>query len=182
MLIRDATEADLPAIIAIYNAAVPSRNSTADLEPITVESRREWFAKRDPQKRPLWVLTINQPNGNQPSSNQVEERVVAWIGLSSFYGGRPAYDATAEISIYIDPDHQGKGYGSVLVKQMLEQAPQLGVTTFLVIYFDHNEGSRRLFNRFGFQPVGHLPEIADLDGIKRGVVIAMRKMEQCSEI
>ncbi|MBF2050680.1 MAG: GNAT family N-acetyltransferase [Leptolyngbya sp. IPPAS B-1204] len=159
MQIRDAVEADLPAIVAIYNAAIPSRNSTADLFPITVESRRDWFFNHNPERRPLWVLTL-------------AEEIVAWIGLSSFYGGRPAYDATAEISIYIAPEHQGKGYGSLLVSQMLEAAPRLGVTTFLAIYFDHNQASRKLFHRFGFKPMGHLPAIAELDGIRRGVIIA----------
>lgn len=163
MQIRHAVEADLPAIVAIYNASIPSRNSTADLDPITVESRKEWFSKHNPQSRPLWVLTV-------------EDQVVAWIGLSSFYGGRPAYNATAEISIYIASEHQGKGYGSLLVKQVLEQATELGITTFLAMYFDHNEASRRLFERFGFQPAGHLPEIADLDGKKCGLIIAMRKI------
>lgn len=157
--IRDAVPRDLPTIVAIYNAAIPSRIATADLDPITVESRQEWFTKHNPNSRPLWVLEVNQ-------------QVVAWIGLSSFYGGRPAYNATAEISIYLDPQHQGKGYGSQMVSRMIEQAPRLGVTTFLAIYFDHNEASRKLFHRFHFQPVGHLPEIADLDGVKRGVIIA----------
>lgn len=163
MQIRDALPADLPAIVAIYNAAIPSRNSTADLEPITVESRQEWFAKHNPQTRPLWVL-------------EVDQQVVAWIGLSSFYGGRPAYNATAEISIYIAPEHQGKGYGSQLISRMIAHAPQIGVTTFLAIYFDHNEASRKLFERFGFQPVGHIPEIADLDGVKRGVILVALKV------
>jgi L-amino acid N-acyltransferase YncA len=165
MQIRDAVEADLSAIVAIYNAAIPSRNSTADLFPITVESRREWFSKHSPQRRPLWVLVV-------------EDEIVAWIGLSSFYGGRPAYDATAEISIYIAPAHQGKGYGSLLVRQMLEQAPRLGVTTFLAMYFDHNQASRNLFERFGFQPMGHLPQIAELDGVKRGLIIAGRSLTE----
>lgn len=158
MQIRDAVEADLAAIVAIYNAAIPGRNATADLTPITVESRRDWLLNRD-ARRPLWVLLV-------------AGEIAAWIGLSSFYGGRPAYNATAEISIYIAPQHQGKGYGSLLVAKMLEQAPSLGITTFLAMYFDHNEASRKLFTRFGFQPMGHLPEIALLDGTKRGLVIA----------
>lgn len=158
MQIRDAVEADLAAIVAIYNASIPGRNATADLTPITVESRRDWLLNRD-ARRPLWVLIV-------------EAEIAAWIGLSSFYGGRPAYDATAEISIYIAPQHQGKGYGSVLVAKMLEQAPSLGITTFLAMYFDHNKASRKLFTRFGFQPMGHLPEIAVLDGDRRGLVIA----------
>ncbi|MFM7427277.1 MAG: N-acetyltransferase family protein [Elainella sp.] len=164
MQIRDAVEADLPAIVAIYNAAIPGRNATADLEPITVESRQSWFASFNPQTRPLWVLETDQGE------------IAAWISLSSFYSGRPAYNATAEISIYIHPDYQGKGYGSRLVGQMLDRAEQLGVTTFLAMYFDHNEASRRLFTRFGFQPMGHLPEIALLDGVKRGLVIAAWKL------
>lgn len=159
MQIRDAAETDLAAIVAIYNASIPGRNATADLTPITVESRRDWFTHRDPQRRPIWVLCV-------------EDEVAAWIGLSSFYGGRPAYDATAEVSIYIAPQHQGRGYGSRLVKKMLEQAPALGITTFLAMYFDHNEASRRLFTRLGFQPMGHLPNIALLDGVQRGLVIA----------
>ena len=159
MQIRDAAETDLEAIVAIYNASIPGRNATADLSPITAESRRDWLINRDPQRRPIWVLCV-------------ETEVAAWIGLSSFYGGRPAYDATAEISIYIAPQHQGKGYGSILVAKMLEQAPTLGITTFLAMYFDHNEPSRRLFTRLGFKPMGHLPEIASLDGIQRGLVIA----------
>jgi len=168
MQIRDAVEADLAAIVAIYNASIPGRNATADLTPITVESRRDWFCNRDPKRRPIWVLCVN--NG-ETEEGEIEE-VAAWIGLSSFYSGRPAYDATAEISIYISPQHQGKGYGSILVKNMLEQAPSLGVTTFLAMYFDHNEGSRKLFTRFGFQPMGHLPNIALLDGVQRGLIIA----------
>jgi phosphinothricin acetyltransferase len=41
--IADAVRDDLPAIIDIYNATIPGRMVTADLEPITVESRLRWF-------------------------------------------------------------------------------------------------------------------------------------------
>lgn len=159
MNIRDATAADLPDIIRIYNATIPSRTATADTEPITVESRLDWFAKHQPQSRPLWVL-------------EIEGQIAAWIGLTSFYGGRPAYNATAEVSIYIDLPYQQQGYGSQLVQRMIDHCPKLGVTTLLTMYFDHNQASQRLFEKLGFQPMGHLTEIALLDGEKRGLVIA----------
>jgi len=77
MIIRHATESDLPAIVAIYNAAVPSRMATADLEPVSVESRLAWFKGRVPSQRPLWVIET--------------DRVIAgWLSFQSFYG-RPAY-------------------------------------------------------------------------------------------
>jgi phosphinothricin acetyltransferase len=163
--IRDAIEADLAAIVAIYNAAIPTRTATADLEPISIESRRGWFAQHSPDSRPLWVL-------------EVDRQIAAWIALNSFYAGRPAYNCTAEVSIYIAPEHQRQGYGSLLLRRLIEACPRLKVTTLLAFYFDHNLGSRRLFEQHGFQPQGHFPEIAILDGQKRGLVIAMLKVDR----
>lgn len=159
MIVRDATEADLPAIVAIYNAAIPGRAATADTEPVTVEQRREWFAGHDPSRRPLWVA-------------EIDGEVVAWIGLSSFYGGRPAYDATAEVSMYVAPAYQNRKLGRELMERMIAACPRLGVTTLLAMYFDHNEPSRRLCTSLGFEQCGHLKEIANLDGSIRGLVIA----------
>jgi L-amino acid N-acyltransferase YncA len=163
MNIRDAQESDLAAIVEIYNAAIPTRIATADLEPITVESRRAWFQQYNPDHRPLWVL-------------EVDHEIAAWISLSSFYAGRPAYNATAEISIYIAPQHQRQGYGRCLIKHLVEACPRLGVTTLLAMYFDHNIGSQRLFEGLGFQPQGHLTNIAVLDGQQRGLIIAVLKV------
>jgi L-amino acid N-acyltransferase YncA len=59
MIIRHATESDLPAIVAIYNAAVPSRMATADLEPVSVESRLAWFQGRVPSQ--LSLIHISEP-------------------------------------------------------------------------------------------------------------------------
>ena len=66
MFVRDATLDDLPAIVAIYNAAIPGRIATADTDPVTVESRKEWFDKHEPGRRPLWVA-------------EMDGEVVAWI-------------------------------------------------------------------------------------------------------
>jgi L-amino acid N-acyltransferase YncA len=159
MTLRDANEDDLPAIVAIYNAAIPGRTATADTQPVTVDERREWFARHDPKRRPLWVA-------------EVEGEVAAWIGLSSFYGGRPAYDATAEVSMYVAPAYQNRKLGRELMQRMIAACPRLGVTTLLAMYFDHNEPSCRLCAALGFEQVGHLERIANLDGTERGLVIA----------
>ena len=164
MTVRDATEADLPAIVAIYNAAIPGRTATADTHPVSVEERREWFAKHHPRRRPLWVA-------------EIDGEVAAWIGLSSFYGGRPAYDATAEVSLYIAPAYQNRKLGRELMQRMIAACPRLGVTTLLAMYFDHNEPSRRLCAALGFEPAGHLKRIANLDGVERGLVIAALRVE-----
>ena len=46
MKLRDARPDDFLAIIAIYNAAIPGRLATADLNPVLPESRRAWFGRR----------------------------------------------------------------------------------------------------------------------------------------
>ncbi|PLZ03725.1 N-acetyltransferase [Burkholderia sp. WAC0059] len=159
---RDATLDDLPAIVEIYNATVPSRQVTADLEPVSVESRLPWFRAHGPDTRPLWV---------------VEEagRVVAWLSFSDFYG-RPAYRHTAEVSIYLAEAARGKGLGRQLLAAALEAAPRLRIDTVLGFVFGHNEPSLRLFRRFGFEPWGTLPRVAVLDGVERDLVILGKRM------
>ncbi len=159
MLIRDATEADLPAIVDIYNQSIPAGWSTADTQPITVADRVEWFRKFDPAKRPIWVA-------------EVDGQVVATAYLSSFYGGRPAYDATAEVSMYIATAYHRRGIGRRFKQWVIEQCPRLGVTTLLSMHFDHNEATRRINESLGFQQLGHLTEIAVVQGQKRGLVIS----------
>ncbi|MBS6363622.1 GNAT family N-acetyltransferase [Burkholderia sp.] len=165
-LYRDATEADLPAIVAIYNSTIASRQVTADLAPVSVDSRRDWFAAHGPDSRPLWVV-------------EEDGRVIAWLSFSDFYG-RPAYRHTAEISIYLDEAARGKGLGTRLLEAALAQAPGLGIDTALGFIFGHNTPSLKLFARFGFEPWGNLPRVAVLDGVERDLVILGKRLDAAS--
>lgn len=157
MAIRHAITSDLPAIVAIYNAAVPSRMATADLEPVSVESRLAWFGGRSPTKRPLWVI-------------EQEGVIAGWLSFQSFYG-RPAYVSTAELSIYIAPAFHRCGLGKQLLAKAIHESPNLGLKTLLGFIFAHNQPSLKLFETFGFQKWGHLPQVANLDGVERDLVI-----------
>ncbi len=165
--IREAMEADLPAIVDIYNQSIPDGWSTADTKPVTVFERVDWFRKFDPAKRPIWVAEIG---GN----------VVAWASLSSFYGGRPAYDATAEVSLYIATAYHRKGIGRSLKQWVIDQCPRLGITTLLSMHFDHNEATRRINSCLGFEQVGHLKESAVVQGRPRGLVISALRIPAIS--
>jgi phosphinothricin acetyltransferase len=160
--LRDARPDDLERIVAIYNASIPGRLATADTAPISVESRREWFASHEPSRRPLWVL-------------EHEGQVVAWISLRSFYG-RPAYQATAEVSLYIAPEAQGRGLGTLLLRRMIERCPSLGVENLVGFVFAHNAPSMAMNRKLGFETWGHLPGIAELDGLKRDLLIVGLKI------
>ncbi|MBD2095062.1 N-acetyltransferase [Trichocoleus sp. FACHB-591] len=164
MPIRDAVEADLPAIVEIYNATIPSRRVTADTQPVTVESRLAWLRDRDYQSRPLWVM-------------EQEQTVVGWLSFQSFYG-RPAYQATAEVSVYVAAPYQRRGIGQVLLQQAIQHSPQLGLKNLLGFIFAHNQPSLQLFEKFGFQQWGYLPQVASLDGVERDLVILGRKISR----
>jgi len=163
MTIRDATLDDLPAIVEIYNQSIPGGKATADLQPITVEDRLTWFEQFDPTRRPIWV-------------SEEDGQISGCVYLTSFYAGRPAYDKTAEISTYIHNAHQGKGLGTLLKTKMIEACPRLGVENLLSLYFDHNEASKRVNEKLGFSPAGHLMEIAEVFGQKRGLIIAIKRV------
>jgi L-amino acid N-acyltransferase YncA len=164
MTIRDAMEADLSAIVQIYNAAIPGRKATADTERVSVEDRRGWFHEHDPERRPLWVA--------------VEDKtIVGWLSFQSFYG-RPAYKATAEISVYVSSSRQRDGIGRELLAQAIEHAPRLGLKTLLGFIFGHNEASLCLFEKFGFEHWGVLPSVAELDGVERDLIILGRRLSE----
>jgi L-amino acid N-acyltransferase YncA len=153
---------DLPAIVAIYNSTIPSRQVTADTEPISVESRHAWFAEHTPERRPLWVV-------------EQDGKVVGWLSYSNFYG-RPAYSGTAELSIYLHEDARGKGLGRYFLEQAIAHAPKIGVHTLLGFIFGHNEPSLKLFEKFAFERWATMPRVATLDGIERDLIILGKRV------
>ncbi len=158
----DAGLHDLPRIVATYNSTVVSRMVTADLDPVTVESRQAWFHAHNAQNRPLWLVYEN-------------ETYMGWVSFQSFYG-RPAYNKTAEISIYLETTARGKGLGQQCLQYALAQCPRLNITSLLGFIFGHNDASLRLFYSFGFEKWAHLPAVAELDGVARDLLILGKKV------
>jgi L-amino acid N-acyltransferase YncA len=161
-VIRDALVEDLAAVVEIYNATIPARESTADLEPVTVSQREAWFLTHTPERRPLWVLE----QGGE---------VTAWLSFRDFYG-RPAYAATAELAVYVRADRRGQGLGRHLLERALQRAPALGMTTLLAFVFAHNTASVALFRAVGFAPWGTLPAVARLGDLVADLLILGRRV------
>lgn len=158
--IRLARRADLPAIIDIYNATIPGRMATAQLEPVTVQEREGWFAGHTPDRRPMWVADAGG-------------EVLAWVGLTDFHP-RAAYHATAQISIYADERARGQGLGGRLLDHAMAHAPQAGVSALVGLVFADNAPSLGLFASRGFERWGHLPQVAETDGRLRDLVYVGR--------
>lgn len=160
MIIRDALEADLPAIIEIHNEAIRGRVSTAQLEEVSLEQRLPWFLEHSATSHPLWVADL-------------DGRIAGWFSFHSFIK-RAAYRATAEISVYVSGDFRRRGIGGALLEKAIGHSPSLKLNALVGHIFEHNQPSLRLFERMGFARWGFLPRVALVDDVKRGVVIMGR--------
>ncbi len=101
--------------------------------------------------------------------------VCAWLSFSSFYG-RPAYQPTAEISLYVAETHRRRGVGKSLLGEAIARAPACGIRSLLGFIWAHNEPSLRLFEKFDFDRWGHLPRVAVLDGVECDLLIVGRRV------
>jgi phosphinothricin acetyltransferase len=153
---RPAVEADLPAIVAIYNSTVAGRQVTADTEPVTVDARRAWF-ERHTSGRPILV---HEEGGE----------VAAWLSFEPFHE-RPAYHATAQLSLYVAAAWRRRGLGRMLIAEAVALAPSLGIRTLVGLVFSHNTPSLRLLASAGFEEWGRLPDVAEMDGRRYSLTI-----------
>jgi phosphinothricin acetyltransferase len=160
MIIRDASEADLPAIVEIYNEAIRGRISTAQLEEVSVEQRLPWFREHSASSHPLWVT-------------EIDGHIAGWFSFHSFIK-RAAYRGTAEISVYVREKFRGRGVGTALLEKAIAESPNFEISALIGCIFVHNEPSLRLFARMGFERWGFLPRVALVDRVERGVVVMGR--------
>ena len=155
MIIRIAQTAELPAIVDVYNQAIPSRRSTGDTQPVRVEDRRAWFEEHHADKYPIFVA-------------EVDGRIAGWCSLSAYRAGRAAFRFTREISYYIDLAHHRQGIGTALIEHALAACPALQIKTLVAIVLEVNEASLRLLRKMGFEQWGYLPRVADFAGSEVG--------------
>jgi L-amino acid N-acyltransferase YncA len=141
---RPATEADLPAISAIYNHYIRTSTATYQYEPETAGERRQWFAEHD-EKHPAVVAE----EGGE---------VVGWGALSPFRM-RYGYRFTVEASVYVRHDCHRKGIGRALLADLIERARQLGYHTLIGGASADQTASLALQERLGFTKVAHFREV-----------------------
>lgn len=147
--IRAATADDVDAISDIYNQAVHEHIATCDLSDVPPASRRDWLeAHQYPYG--VWVA-------------EADGMVRGWMVISP-YDSKPCFRRTATFSTYVHRAARGQGVGSALRKQMIQEAEQRGFHALVNRVWAGNQASVALAERFGFQLVGHMPELVEIDG------------------
>lgn len=150
VLIRPAAEADLSAILAIYNDAVLHTTAIWNETPVDLDNRRAWFEGRIARNQPVLVAEV---------AGEV-------VGYAS-YGDWRAFEGfrqTQEHSVYVRTDRKGKGTGAQLMKSLIETATQRGVHVLIGCIEAENAASIRLHEKLGFRFVGRFGEVGQKFG------------------
>ena len=147
--IRHATLEDLQDITEIYNEAIRKTVATFDTQPKSLEEQKKWFIEHG-SKNPIIVA---EQNG----------AIVGWAALSK-YSTKCAYSDTAEISLYVREDKQGKGIGQMLIEEIVKEGKNVGLHALIARITEGNQISIHLHESVGFKHVGVLKEV----GLKFG--------------
>lgn len=161
LTIRRADDDDAPAIVDIFNEAIATRVAVAYLRAVTVAERRPWFDEHRVARHPLYVACDSG-------------EIVGWFSIGIFEN-RPAYDATAEVSLYVARASQGGGVGHHLMAHALAEAPTFGIEAFVARIWHTNARSIGFFEREGFEFRGSLPAVARIDGETRDLLYYIRR-------
>jgi phosphinothricin acetyltransferase len=143
MLIRPATEDDLPAVSAIYDHHAQASVSTFDLE---TPGPDYWLPKVGASGTGEHLLVV---------ANDDEVRGYA---ESSVFRPRPAYDHTREVSVYLGLDARQQGFGRKLYDDLLGRLRGDGIHVALAVIALPNPASEALHRSCGFTEVGVLRE------------------------
>jgi phosphinothricin acetyltransferase len=151
LTIRHARLADLPRLTAIYNHYIRSSDATFDERLLEPEDRRAW-------------LEAHRETG--PYRLLVAERDRDAIGYasSSRYREHPAFDATIETSVYVDPSAVGQGVGRALYGALFTAIRSEALHRALAGIALPNPASIALHERFEFRNVGVFDEYARKNG------------------
>ena len=152
---RLATTRDAEAINAIYNHYVRTSAATFQVSDETIEERIEELRSR-PENQPLVVL-------------ESDGAVVGFGSLSPFHS-RCAYRETVELSIYVQPDSHRRGYGRLLVENLIARARSASYHSIMAVSCAESVGSIRLLQSLGFVERGRLHEVGHKFGRRFDVI------------
>jgi 2-haloacid dehalogenase len=149
--VRAATLADLGQITDIYNHFVVNTAATFDVEPFTVDQRREWFGH----------YSVSGPHRLLVATRGGR---VAGYATSSRFRAKPAYDPSIEMTVYLHPAEASRGIGSLLYQQLLAELRNEDLHRAYAVIAQPNPASVALHRRFGFHDVGTLREVGRKHG------------------
>ena len=155
-LLRPGRATDLPAVAAIYNAAIAERVATFETRPRTAAELADWGA----DGRPFVVA-------------ELDGAVVGWARAAA-YSDRCAYEGVGEHAVYVDPAARGRQLGRRLLEALAAESERQGLYKLTSRLFTENGASRAAHRAAGFTEVGVQRRHARLDGEWKDCVLVER--------
>jgi phosphinothricin acetyltransferase len=148
VVVRDATQTDLPAISDLYNALISTTTVAWTEEVESLEDRAAWFEERKRAGDPVLVA-------------QEDARVIGFCSFGEFRDNKkwPGYRFTAEITIHVEGEHHGKGVGRALIDELVSRARARGLHVLVAAVDGANAQSVGFHEAMGFRVVARMPEV-----------------------
>lgn len=146
LLVRPATDDDVPALTDLYNHYVRTSPATFDIEPVSVEARREW-ASHYAVSGPHQLLVA------------VRDDTLVGYACSSRFREKLAYRTSVEMSVYVHHEAHGQGVGSHLYERLFAKLASEPIHRAYAGVTLPNAGSLALHRRFGFRDIGAYNEV-----------------------
>jgi phosphinothricin acetyltransferase len=144
--IRHAEPADLEALTRLYNHFVETTTITFDIEPFTSKARKSWMAQFSRSGR--YQLFVAEERGR-----------IAGYASSTRHRAKPAYDASVEATIYVDPAFSRRGIGLSLYERLFSALADEDVHCIYAGVALPNPASIAFHQRFGFTEIGTFHEV-----------------------
>lgn len=158
---QPVSDTDLPQIKEIYDYYILNSTSTFHSEPILIDELKG-------------ILYINHP---KYASYLIKDsgEVIGYCFLSR-YKNRQAYDRTAEVSLYLKPEHAGKGTGTIAMDYIEKAAKERGIHVLIGTLSGDNLASMKLSEKMGFLKVAHLKNVGEKFGKILDVIIYQKEI------
>ena len=161
--IRPATESDLEAVVAAYNAGISERIATLETRLRTSADVAGWLTDGRP-------FVVAERDG----------RVLGWA-RAGFYSDRCVYEGVGEHAVYVHPDGRGRGLGRRLLTALCEESERRGFYKLTSRIFTDNHPSRAAHLAAGFREVGVQQCHGQLDGIWKDCVLVERLLGEAAD-
>jgi L-amino acid N-acyltransferase YncA len=156
MEIRKLLAEDWPQVKLIYEKGIQAGNATFQT---SAPSWEEW----DQSHLSSCRIVIESNN-----------RLIGWAALTPV-SSRCVYAGVAEVSVYADPAHSGKGIGFMLLNELVKKSETEGIWTLQAGIFPENIASLRIHEKAGFRILGIREKIGKQNGIWRDTVLLERR-------
>lgn len=145
--IRNFRTEDISALVPLYNRYIKETTITFDLQPYTIEQRREH-----------WLSHYHASGRYRLLVAEYESRVIGYASSSKFRT-KAAYDTSVETSIYVDMSFHARGVGTQLYTALFEVLSAEDVHRAYAGITMPNDISVALHKKFGFKQVGLFKEV-----------------------